>query len=458
MVSAEKRYVIRKRRQRSHKDSNHLSFYQKFFGMLLVACLVFPTVSAKPTNPCKKTQYWIEKEDGTTECIDCQTCPPGQTASPECGNSKPLPSNTMGHCVACQLGRSFSNEHSTSVCTPCSYCTKDQVVIKNCSRQADIECGKRCYSKDRYYDASKGDCLKCSKCCNDDQDVEEDECKGKLGSQSSMICSFHSSVNRCSIKSTPKFVPQSTNESSQSSAPTMSLSSHTVTTGANASEGYRLKNITQPRVHGQFASKSNDHDDSYTLIIVTAVVLVLVLVLLIVVGMCLLWFCKSRPPKHSSVNPDGLGTCKKKRTEVHYNCGSVQVELSKPLLESDGKACTSSCQNAEKLVIKSDSKPLRDLLNSSEQEEICELLDAPICGKLPYEAIARWYGASHTRIKARFQDGKSEAVITWLVAEKPELTVGEFATVVKEKGRRTDAADKLKAFDAKATKESTDAA
>ncbi|PFX20797.1 hypothetical protein AWC38_SpisGene14713 [Stylophora pistillata] len=285
-----------------------------FFGMLLVACLVFPTVSAKPTNPCKKTQYWIEKEDGTTECIDCQTCPPGQTASPECGNSKPLPSNTMGHCVACQLGRSFSNEHSTSVCTPCSYCAKDQVVIKNCSRQADIECGKRCYSKDRYYDASKGDCLKCSKCCNDDQDVEEDE--------------------------------------------------------------------------------------------FTAVVLVLVL--LFVVGMCLLWFCKLRPPKHSSVNPD--------------------------------------------------SKPLRDLLNSSEQEEICELLDAPVCGKLPYEAIARWYGATHNKIKARLQEGKSEAVIEWLVAERPELTVGEFATVVKEKARRTDAADKLKAFDAKATKESIDAA
>ncbi|PFX20003.1 hypothetical protein AWC38_SpisGene15574 [Stylophora pistillata] len=233
----------------------------------------------------------------------------------------------------------------------------------NCSRQADIECGKRCYSNDRYYDASKGDCLKCSKCCNDDQDVEEDE--------------------------------------------------------------------------------------------FTAVVLVLVL--LFVVGMCLLWFCKLRPPKHSSVNPDG-GTYKKRRTEVHYNSGSVPVELSKPHLESDGKACTSSCQNADKLVITSDSKPLRDLLNSSEQEEICELLDAPVCGKLPYEAIARWYGATHSTIKARIQEGKSEAVIEWLVAEMPELTVGEFTTVVKEKARRTDAADKLKAFDAKATKESIDAA
>ena len=33
---------------------------------------------------------------------------------------------------------------------PCSSCSKDQVVIKNCTYQADIECGKKCYGKDRY--------------------------------------------------------------------------------------------------------------------------------------------------------------------------------------------------------------------------------------------------------------------------------------------------------------------
>jgi len=50
---------------------------------------------------------------------------------------------------------------------------------------------------DRYYDDDKGDCFPCTKCCNDEQDVVENECKEKLGTTSNMICSFHSSINRC---------------------------------------------------------------------------------------------------------------------------------------------------------------------------------------------------------------------------------------------------------------------
>ena len=104
----------------------------------------------QPQNPCKKTQHWVENAEGPPQCIDCQACPPGQTISPECGNSKPLTPNTTVFCVPCQLGKSFSSEYSISVCIPCSSCSKDQVVIKNCTRQADIKCGKKCYSKDRY--------------------------------------------------------------------------------------------------------------------------------------------------------------------------------------------------------------------------------------------------------------------------------------------------------------------
>lgn len=455
MDSTKKRYVIGKKPQRTHKYSNYRSFYRKFFGTLLVTGLVFPTASAKPANPCKETQQWFEKADGAPECVDCQPCPPGQTVLPECGNSKPLPPDTMGGCVPCELGKSFSNEHGTSVCSPCSSCAKDQVVIKNCSRQADIQCGNKCYSKDRYYDKSIGDCLKCSKCCHDDRDVVEGECKEKLESQSSMICSFHSSVNRCDIKSTVD-LHQPTTESSQSSAHT--TSSHTVTvafvsTNARATRGYRLENISQPEVQ-RFASKSKDHSDSHTSFVVTMVLLVLV----IVCGIYLLWFCKSRSPIRSRINPDG-GTYKKKRTEVHYNSGSAQVELFEPLLESDGKACPSLSQNEGQLVTESDSKPLGDLLDSSEMEEICDLLDVPIRGKLSYEAIARYYGASYIQTKAWFQDGKSKEVIAWLVTKKPELTVKEFAIVAGEKAERADVADKLKAFDLmqiKATKEATD--
>lgn len=84
---------------------------------------------------------------------------------------------------------------------------------------------------------------------------------------------------------------------------------------------------------------------------------------------------------------------------------------------------------------------------SRELETICELLDAPIGGKLSYVMIACFYGAS-------FQDGKSGAVIAWLATERPELTVREFANVVREIAGRIDVANRLKLFDTKATRES----
>ena len=49
----------------------------------------------------------------------------------------------------------------------------------------------------RYYNDDKGECLACSKCCGDEHDVVEDECKEKLGAGSNMICSFNSIFNRC---------------------------------------------------------------------------------------------------------------------------------------------------------------------------------------------------------------------------------------------------------------------
>ena len=104
----------------------------------------------------------------------------------------------------------------------------------------------------------------------------------------------------------------------------------------------------------------------------------------------------------------------------------------------------------------SDSKPLGSLLGSSMLGKVCELLDAPIGGKSSYKIIARFYGVDYFKVKARFQDGKSEAVIAWLAIERPELTVGEFANVVREIAGRIDVANLLKAFDAKATRESTD--
>lgn len=104
----------------------------------------------KPGNTCNpETQFWVEHEDGSTSCEDCPSCPPGQTLSIECG--KQILSSAMIKCELCKPGMSFSSKHGTSVCTPCSSCAKDQVVLQNCTLMWDIKCDKRCYGKDRYY-------------------------------------------------------------------------------------------------------------------------------------------------------------------------------------------------------------------------------------------------------------------------------------------------------------------
>lgn len=104
----------------------------------------------KPGNTCNpETQFWVEHEDGSTSCEDCPSCPPGQTLSIECG--KQILSSAMIKCEPCKPGMSFSSKHGTSVCTPCSSCAKDQVVLQNCTLTWDIKCDKRCYGKDRYY-------------------------------------------------------------------------------------------------------------------------------------------------------------------------------------------------------------------------------------------------------------------------------------------------------------------
>ena len=158
----------------------------------------------------------------------------------------------------------------------------------------------------RYYDESRGDCLRCSKCCNDDRDVVESECIEKLGSQASMICSFHSSVNRCNIKSTPKFVPQSTN-SSQSSA--LTTSNHTVVafTKTSANMDNILTNTIHSVVRSRFASGKEDQNYSYTLITITLVTVVVGLLMvglaLTVSGICPIFLCNLRSLTHGRVDP-----------------------------------------------------------------------------------------------------------------------------------------------------------
>ena len=120
--------------------------------MIFLCCIlsVFFFSLFKPGNTCNsETQFLVEHKNGSTSCEDCEPCPPGQTLSIKCG--KRIPPSAMINCEPCKLGMSFSSKYGTSVCSPCSPCAKDQVVVQNCTLTQDIKCGKRCYGKDRYY-------------------------------------------------------------------------------------------------------------------------------------------------------------------------------------------------------------------------------------------------------------------------------------------------------------------
>lgn len=99
-------------------------------------------------------------------------------------------------CEPCQSGVYFSPRLDSSSCKPCTKCRDDQEVKRNCTPSLDTVCAKRCSSNTRYYD-EEGGCLSCSKCCGNEQDVVEVECKEKLGAGSNMICSFYISLQQC---------------------------------------------------------------------------------------------------------------------------------------------------------------------------------------------------------------------------------------------------------------------
>lgn len=77
---------------------------------------------------------------------------------------------------------------------------------------------------------------------------------------------------------------------------------------------------------------------------------------------------------------------------------------------------------------------------------------------LDYRPVAQHYGLDFYKIEnLKNQDGgPSRALIVWLAATKPELTVADFATVVRKKASRNDAAKRLQAFDSEKKKETSE--
>ena len=83
-------------------------------------------------------------------------------------------------------------------------------------------------------------------------------------------------------------------------------------------------------------------------------------------------------------------------------------------------------------------------------QKICECLDTPTPGVGHYRAVALYYGSNHYQIVSVFEKqcgGPSRAIMEWLAADKPEITVSEFVAVAREEAKRNDVAKLLEAYD-----------
>ena len=100
-----------------------------------------------------------------------------------------------------------------------------------------------------------------------------------------------------------------------------------------------------------------------------------------------------------------------------------------------------------------DSKPLNSLLErESDLQRICNCLDAHMAGVGNYRAVAQYYGYDHYEIVSvleKLPGGASRALIESLKAKKPELTVADFASVVRKEAKRNDVVKLLEEYDLK---------
>ena len=98
-----------------------------------------------------------------------------------------------------------------------------------------------------------------------------------------------------------------------------------------------------------------------------------------------------------------------------------------------------------------DSKPLSSLLeHECILQRICEVLDTPVPGRGHFKAVAQHYGFDHYQIESvlkKFDGGPSRALIESLAASHTELTVQEFADVVKKTTNRNDVLKLLIAYE-----------
>ena len=87
--------------------------------------------------------------------------------------------------------------------------------------------------------------------------------------------------------------------------------------------------------------------------------------------------------------------------------------------------------------------------DASSLQKISECLDTALAGVGNYREVAQNYGLDFYKISAVLEKnhrGPTTALIEWLAATRPELTVQEFAAVVRENAEREDVATKLEAY------------
>ncbi|XP_067041678.1 uncharacterized protein [Acropora muricata] len=113
---------------------------------------------------------------------------------------------------------------------------------------------------------------------------------------------------------------------------------------------------------------------------------------------------------------------------------------------------TYSSHRKQKTTVKV-SKPLEYLVNdpSNFLDKICKRLDTFTAGLGNYEDVAKHYGYdvyTRSRFKA-YPDGPSNALISAIIAEFPDVTVESFARVVVKQTRRKNVARLLREFDRK---------
>ncbi|XP_068720298.1 uncharacterized protein [Montipora capricornis] len=136
-------------------------------------CLLLGLINSLPH--CGPNVFYVTWPNGTFKrCLHCSLCHPGWGLYPNCGEHITYPPTDI-HCKKCVYGKTFSEAYDYSGCKSCHICAENEIVTKNCTRDSDTVCNGNCI-RGYFYRSLTRDCKKCSYCCNDGKDEEQQEC------------------------------------------------------------------------------------------------------------------------------------------------------------------------------------------------------------------------------------------------------------------------------------------